>query len=296
MDFFLQPDHLGPTKPLEIPEDEYHLLVKSKKVLNAAFSMEENFDLLIGNYIEMETSAVNLATVHMVREMYEYHEMFESRAEMNRRAVNLLTSARLYVDQIFSRVKQCGGDRKAVEAKCHAEYDNAFEYRFMEAIRNHVQHSGSAVHSLSIGGERDRDTNNRIHSLGVFSQKSYLAADGGFKGSVLAECPEEIDFMACARRYLSGLGDLHEFARQVVSKQVSDARVAYQSAIDKYQEFSGEKPIGLSAFSSALGRKEGTSVFLNWDDVRRKLEARNHSLKNLHKTIISSVDLKKFRE
>lgn len=297
MEYFLQPDHLGPSKPFEISEDEYHLLIKSKAILNAAFSLEENFDLLLGNYIEMENSAVNLATVHMVRNMYDYHETFETRAEMNRRAVNLLTSARLYVDQILSRVRQCGGDRDAVEAKCHAEYDGAFEYRFMEAIRNHVQHSGSAVHSLSIGGERDAGTTNRIYSLGVFSQKKYLVVDGSFKKSVLAECPEEVDFLACARRYLSALSELHEFARQAISKQVSDARSAFQDAIDKYKDFSEEKKSpGLNAFSEALGRKDGVAIFLEWDDVRIKLEARNRSVKNLHKAIISSVGLRNFRE
>lgn len=296
MEYFLQPAILAPTKPMEILEDEYHLLVKSKEVLNAAFSLEENFDLLLGNYIEMENSALSFATVHMVRHLHAYHEMFETRAEMNRRGVNFLTSARLYVDQILSRVGECGGDRDAVKARRSAEYDGAFEYRFMEAIRNHVQHSGSAVHSLSIGGERDADITNRIFSLGVYSQKRYLAADKEFKKAVLAECPDQIDFLACARRYLSGLSDLHEFARQVTSKQVADARAAFRSAIDKYKEFTGGPAIALNAYSSSLGREDGTSIFLDWDDVRIKLEARNRNVKNLDKSIISSVNLKKFRE
>lgn len=134
-------------------------------------------------------------------------------------------------------------------------------------------------------------------ALGVYSQRSYLAADGGFKKSVLAECHEKIDFMGCARRYLAGLGDVHEFARQVISAQVSDARAAYQSAIDKYKEFTGEERTpGLCACSSALGRKEGTAIFLEWDDVRIKLKARNHSLKNLDTAVISSVGLAKIRK
>lgn len=296
MEYFLQPAILAPTKPLEISEDEYHALVKSRAVLNAAFSLEENFDLLLGNYIEMENSALAFATVHMVRTLHAYHEMFETRAEMNRRGVNFLTSARLYVDQILSRVGECGGDRDAVKARRSAEYDGAFEYRFMEAIRNHVQHSGSAVHSLSIGGERDADTTNRIYALGVYSQRRYLAADKDFKKVVLAECPDQIDFLACARRYLSGLSDLHEFARQVISKQVEDARSAFQSAIERYKEFTGASAVALTAYSASQGRKEGTAIFLDWDDVRIKLEGRNRNVKNLQKTVISSVGLKKIRD
>lgn len=295
MEYYLQPGILAPTKALGITKEEYDTLVKSRLVLNAVFSLEENFDLLLGNYIELENSALNFATVHMVRNLHAYDEMFETRAEMNRRAVNFLTSARLYVDQIVSRVGECGGDRDAVKARRSAEYDAAFEYRFMEAIRNHVQHSGSAVHSLSIGGERDPETTNRIFSLGVYSQKRYLMLDKEFKKTVLADCPDQIDFLACARRYLTGLSDLHEFARQVISKLVDDARAAFLSSISRYKEFSGASGLALNAYSSEFGRKEGTAIFLDWDDVRVKLEARNGNLTNLQKSVVSSVGLKQLR-
>jgi hypothetical protein len=296
MQYFLQPAVLSPTEPLEITEDDYTFLVKSKKVLNAIFSLEENFELLLGNYIELENSALSFATTHMVRHLHAYDEMFETRAEMNRRAVNFLTAARLYNDQILSRVRECGGDQDAVKTRRSAEYEGTFEYRFMEAIRNHVQHSGSAVHSLSIGGERDADIKNRIFSLGVYSLKSELASDGDFKKSVLAECPEQIDFLACSRRYLSGLSDLHEFARQITSKLVGSARASFLDAILQYKEFSKESGLALNAYSSVLGRKKGISILLEWDDVRIKLEARNRNVSNVHKSIISNANLKKFRE
>jgi hypothetical protein len=153
MDYYLQPAFLAPPPSMEITEGEYQDLLSSRIVLNAAFSLEENYDLLIGNYLELENSALALATTTMVRQSHEYHDMFELTSELNRRAVNFLSSARLFVDQILQRVRACGGERSGIEKHFNKEYDDAFEYRFMEALRNHVQHSGSAVHGLSFGGQ-----------------------------------------------------------------------------------------------------------------------------------------------
>src|SRR5689334_12950264 len=96
---YLQPAYLSAPPPLNITEEEYALLKQSRQVLNAAFSFEENYDLLIGNYLEFESSALSLTTASVARQLYEYQEMFELKAEMNRRAVNFLSSARLFVDQ-----------------------------------------------------------------------------------------------------------------------------------------------------------------------------------------------------
>ena len=153
MDFYLQPALLSAPSPMEISEAEYLSLHDARKVLNAAFSFEENFDLLVGNYIEIENSALTLTTATMARQLYEYDEMFELTSEMNRRAVNFLCTARLFVDQIRQRIGACGGDSAAIKKRISDAYDAAFEYRFMEALRNHVQHSGSAIHGLSFGGD-----------------------------------------------------------------------------------------------------------------------------------------------
>jgi hypothetical protein len=83
---YLQPALLAPPPPLAIEEAEFLALQQARPILNAAFSFEENYDLLVGNYVEFENSALSLATSSMARHLWEYHEMFELRAEMNRRA------------------------------------------------------------------------------------------------------------------------------------------------------------------------------------------------------------------
>jgi len=290
---YLQLDLLSPPPPLEITEAEFLSLKHSRLILNAAFTFEENYDLLVGNYLEFENSALSLTTSAMARQLNEYHEVFELRAELNRRAVNFLSSARLYVDQLLQRVKECGGNKEDVKTRRSAEYDNFFEYRFMEALRNHVQHSGSAVHSSYVDASwiPPGKLSRQEFALKAFTHKCFLALDPTFKPPVLKECPEKVDTLGATRRYLESLNAVHEFARCSIEKSIAEARSSFEDAIKKYVAFTGESPIGLTAYASSDRDpiNEKFPIFLDWDDVRIKLSLRNRSLVNLSKRVISSV-------
>ena len=288
---YLQLDHLSPSPPLEIEEAEYSLLLQSRPVLNAAFSFEENYDLLIGNYIELENAALSHAAESMVRQRHDYHDLFEVRAEINRRVVNFLSAARLFVDQLPQHIEQCGGEKDELKAKLSSEYDASFAYRFMEALRNHVQHSGSAVHTLSIGSkwQPPRERRKIVFNLQAFTQKRFLLLDKTFKKATLAECPERVEVLVATRRYLESLSAVHDFARQQIEEPVAKARSAFAEAIDRYKQFSKESTIGLTAYPPGeRDPSNGVAVFLNWDDVRIKLSQRNLNLRNLSKSTVSS--------
>lgn len=292
MKHYLQPALLAPPPVLEISEEEYLSLKRSRPILNSAFSFEENYDLLVGNYLEFENSALSITTNAMARQLLEYHDMFKLRAEMNRRAVNFLSSARLFVDQLPQKVRECGGDGDAIKRGLSAEYDLCFEYRFMEALRNHVQHSGSAVHGLNVGGrwEPPEDKTRNEYSLGVFTQRKFLELDQTFKKSVLKECPDKVDVLKATRRYLESLSAVHETARKSLEKSVEEARHSTQAAIEKYVKFSASRSIGLTAFTSSISDPlTAFPVFLEWDDVRIKLSMRNRALTNLSKRVISNA-------
>lgn len=289
---FLQPALLSPPPALEISEAEYRQLYHARPILNAAFSFEENYDLLVGNYLDLENTALTITTASIARRKFEYQDMFELKAEMNRRAVNFLSSARLFVDQILQRVGQAGGDKAEVKRVLSKEYDDYFEYRFMEALRNHVQHSGSAVHSFTVGGKwipPGKKSRNEF-SLEVMTLREHLKLDVQFKKEVLAECPGKVNFLGATRRYLESISAVHEFARDNMSTSVGEARDAFEAAIKKYVDFSGASPIGLTAFASSEREPSNQiPVFLNWDDVRKKLSERNRNLTNLSKSVVSSV-------
>lgn len=289
MDYFLKRAVLAPSIMLEISQQRYDEIKKATQILSAAFALEETYDLLVGNFIELETSALSLAAKSMMQAPHHYDEMFELNAQMNRRAVNFLTTAKMFVDQLQQRIGTCGGDKAAAKAETSKHYDMLFEYRFMEALRNHAQHSGSAVHSLSFGGrwgppgKREK----MVFATEVRTQRRFLELDPSFKKAVLLECPESVDFLDAARNYLAALSQVHQHARDQIDTQVCSARATIEDVIAVYASHEADT-LGLTAYNCTESSAEKTAVFLDWDNVRLKLVARNLMNLTLGRRVVSS--------
>ncbi len=148
---------LGPRQELEIDKECFDFLKQARHILLEAFALEEKYEILISNYLELEQQIVRQAVVAQIRTQSDYSEYFEFRMVFNVTLVNLLTAARLYVDQFPRHVRDCLADENQLalaESWLKQAYDSAFEYRFMEALRNHVQHNGVPLHSWSVGTEK----------------------------------------------------------------------------------------------------------------------------------------------
>ncbi len=81
---------------------------------------------------------------------------------MNCRMMNLLSSARLYVDQVPQDLHAIYGNSSKHAATfkecCSKQYDSSFAYRVLEALGNYAQHRGLSVHAMNLSFERE-DTN-----------------------------------------------------------------------------------------------------------------------------------------
>ncbi len=290
MDFYLRRAVLDASIKLEISQQQYEEIKNARHILSVAFSFEETYDLLVGNFIELESSALGMAAKSMMQIPRQYVEMFELNAEMNRRAINFLTTAKMFVDQLLQRVGACGGAKESAKAETSKHYDATFEYRFMEALRNHVQHSGSAVHQLSFrrqwgpAGQREKMNCTTM----VMTHKNFLELDPSFKKAVLQECPDSVDFLDAARKYLSALSQIHEHSRSQIEPQVSKSRKIIEDVISYYTEHDASA-LALTAYNDTEPSAEKVPVFLDWDDVRLKLAERNIAQPALAKLVISST-------
>lgn len=146
MKYLLRKSVLGVVPEIEIAEKQYAEYEQARNILSNAFAIEEKYEILISNYLDFEKEILNKSAQHMVREHLEYDEFFEVRLGLNIHLVNVLTAARMYVDQMGRHVREClpGGPdtTQAVKDLFSKEYDEKKEYRFMEALRNYVQHRG----------------------------------------------------------------------------------------------------------------------------------------------------------
>lgn len=208
--------------------------------------------------------------------------------------MNLLTSARLYEDQLASHLSACLPGENDIKERAKmlftTEHDNHFEYRFMEALRNHVQHSDTAVHGVTRGSRWTAlDEDGLLEFSASFStNKELLLADGHFKKQVLEEMPGEVDLGLASRCYVECISAIHSHARDLIRAPVNDARASIQDAINEYSTVCKKPFVGLYAYGFSGDEKTSeVAIFLDWDNIRIRLENRNIQLVNLKKRYIT---------
>jgi hypothetical protein len=194
----------------------------------------------------------------------------------------------------YSSLSDCATEpekaRSEFKQRTHAHYDATFGYRFLEALRNHVQHCGLAVHSLSLRKKWIGEGENRELELSIqpFAERHYLGSDTGFKATILREMHEKVVLTLVIREYLQCIGDLHKLVRSHVAERVKVARQTIQGHLSNYAKASDGSTIGLTAFRTGhQGQQESVPLLLDWDDVRVKLVSRNSGLVALGRHVVT---------
>ncbi|HHB1596369.1 TPA: hypothetical protein ACN976_004559, partial [Vibrio campbellii] len=213
MQFKLKTWALGSFPEIEISNEQFQSLYQSAEVLKAAMAIEEKYELVISNFLDLEKDSLAVSSDYMVRRSNNYSEFFDIRSTFNRRIVNLLTSTKLYIDQIQQHVKICNPELTAcVKNEFSKEYDTLFEYRFMEALRNYVQHRGLAVHLVSHPAKWIEDDESLLEfQTKIYTQKTNLEGDKAFKKSVALEMPDKVELILSSRKYISAISRVHSF-------------------------------------------------------------------------------------
>lgn len=284
---------------MEISAEEYSLLEKARSVLSNALAIEEKYEILVANFLDLEKKLLHIAATNIVRETLNYSDLFEIRSVLNIRFVNLLTAARLYLDQLPQDVGDCVPENcKAVDlvkAQCSREHDEHFEYRFMEALRNHVQHRGIPIHLIRQDPRRTSFGDDELTevTVDIVAQRRYLEEDEKFKKAVLDEISEDVDLKAASRHYVESLSTINEFARELIAQSVKSARATIEAAHKRYAEVYPESLTGISASAIAEnGQVSSVPLLLDWDDVRIELQMRNTRLRNLRKRYVTGRTMK----
>lgn len=291
---------LGKTIILPLDEAQFETLKTSQHILTSAKAIEEKYDLLISNFLELEKELLTQVAQQMVFIQNSYNDIHDMISVFNRRVINLLTSTKLYYDQIEKHVRTCqhGCESSGNLAKSYfsEEYDIHQEYRFMEALRNHVQHYGLAVHSLSLPsrwiGEDDRKQ--MINTIRLFSLKDELNKNEKFKKSVFNEIEEKTDLVRAIRVYVGSFSNVHDKIRKLIECNITEARECIQNMINRYKDSNNGDAIGIYAYSikSDIPSEqivEKFSVILDWDDVRIRLKNKNMPFPNINKWHVSGI-------
>jgi len=293
MEHFLAWDTLANYPRLAIDSQRFLLLKRSRDILAEALELEEEYEMMISSYIDLEKEFMNVSISHMVRS-HNVHNVYlhfcDTRLALNRRLMNLLTSVRLYLDDLTAHCSACLPEQSEIEQQVESlrstEYQKNFDYRFMEALRNYIQHYGIAVHQVMFqqrATASDLDINGLFEfSSSFWAEKKLIASDGHFKKPILDEMPDRVELISASRGYIEALSSIHNNVRQMTSKSVNEARPLIQTAIDDYRAVYKKDLVGLNAYVfDGKTKIDEIPIFLIGDDIRIQLEKRNRQLVNL---------------
>jgi hypothetical protein len=296
--FFMRQKILAKTVALKIEEIDFYKLKTSREVLISAKAIEEKYDLLINNFLELEKEILCQLAQEMIISNDTYHDFYDIQSILDRRVINLLTSTKLYYDQIEKHVRICmnGDNDFGKKAKCYFsdEYDAHFEYRFMEALRNHVQHYGLAVHSISLPSTWTGEDalKKLIYRIELYANRKEISLNKDFKTAVFREMPEKVELVKAIRIYVGCLSKVHKRIRDLIQKNVSSARDNIEYNIQRYKESNSGDYIGLYAYMVASDDPksepiEEFPILLDWDNVRLNLIRKNHPISNIDRWHVS---------
>lgn len=213
---------------VEITSTVYANLVAAMQRIHLATDVEEKLDLLLENYLEYERELLNLGLQSSLFTSIDDHRFFREAQLINRRIANLLTAARMYIDQVKHSVsKYFNSDHGPdVAALLSAQYDQHLEYRIAEALRNYTQHRALPVHRIRWPFQwENRNSPDQRLRFSVIPSISLeeLINEGEFKATVLRELQESgkeyFSLTPILRRYVECLASVHAEVRRCLSHQ-----------------------------------------------------------------------------
>lgn len=277
---------------IELTEPEYSTIVTAMHRIYIANDIEEKLDLLLENFLEYERDLLSLSLRSSLFTEFDDHSVALERQLINRRVVNLLSTARMYIDQVCHSVSQLLPPDSELDLKklFSAEYDDHLEYRVAENLRNYSQHRAFPVHQVAWPSAwEEMDSESRRMRFGLVPSISLdeLEAEGGFKASVLKELKDSgkthFSLTLILRRYVESLATVHTQVRASISDQTAKDYQVVQAALKRASQEFTDGLVGLVVSKGTDPVHVVEHHFVNEKSWTRRefLVKKNSVLKNL---------------
>jgi hypothetical protein len=285
---------------IEISREKFEDIKQCTATLSAALAVEEKYELITCNYVEYEQDLLNCALAHQLRFSADYIDMFDEITKFNRRITNILTSTRMYMDHMPRHLRKClpAEDKAELElflkGLTHREYDAYFEYAFLEALRNHLQHAGLCVSQVTLDNRNyPVDDGGRLweNRTLVFTDKKLLEGNPEFKKFVLNKMPDKVELTTAIRVYIGCISRIHDKIRNRIQTSVDAARASLEETLKNYSDqcASPTKMVHANRYSPTQDTpEEVVLIFFEWDNIRIKLQNKNMRKSNLSRHYVSN--------
>lgn len=282
MKYALRVMALGHSNLITLESSEYGKIKESREVLSLFAKFTENYRIVLDAYERVEDAIHQVSISNLLHGFGGYSESLQRRIHLNSALIGYLASARYFLDSSDKILPKLISETKSEEfvAFRASIYDNSKEYRFIEALRNYVQHRDLPIDSLKhnnfIEETDNREDSDLVTSISLLASREKLSSDNKFKREVLEGMPELIDIIQCLRAHMARLWSMHDRITKNHSDIASSARTEIEAQIERYKREIGGTVLGLHAVEATDSDEieEKVPLLLDWDDAR--LESLKH--------------------
>ena len=284
---------------LKLTQAKFEALRAAKNNLVIILSIEEKLTLLLENYVDFEQELLSRTLNSIVFRPDSWSAVMAEIHAYNRRVVNLLTTCRLYLDQVQHDLSVIYGSGSTVARDVNATrsemYDSSLGYRTMEALRNYVQHRGLPVYSITHRATHaPREGKNLVANVMIpYLNVARIKEDGGFKAGVLRELDglgEKIDIRPLVREYVEGIGKVHTCVRASTYSDVVSWDRLLEGVRSRFAAVfkEPEEQLTLVARSDKGHDPEEVQIFKDLITRRKWLEQRTAHLTHYSRQVVTN--------
>lgn len=256
------------------------------------------------NHADFERDLLDMALRHSLFPGRDPQFMTDDRHVVSRRLVNLLSTAKLYVDQLQHDLSRAYGHGSALLTEgrqlLSREYHTSLGYRVIEAVRNHTQHRDLPVQRIHYPMRLIEGSPPMWRcSVGASLDIRTLQDDPKFKRSVLedlrplASDEQSVEVAPLVREYVQSIGRVQMRVRELIAPDLGAADALIVDARDRARL--AAQGTSLAGLSIVRRDEDGRSHGWEWVsteliDRRKELQKKNSHLDSLTRRYVSSID------
>lgn len=160
--WFISEDFIGGSET-SITEEKFAEIECAHFEMMSLWNIETNFDVLAKSFVELEKYLLNTsANYEFSFDHNQDANVFFGEAVnmMNVRMLTFLTASRVFNDSAHKNIKRIfKGNDSLYRSTFSKSYDEYFEYRIMDQLRNYAIHHDLPIDNLSLSGSWERGDN-----------------------------------------------------------------------------------------------------------------------------------------
>jgi len=250
----------GPSPEVVITQKDFAAIAQARRCLVESTSFEEKFYAVCEYYRDIERHAFDAALNHMLYTEASAAQRHHTAFQFGRLVAAFLAGARLYTETAYGGLRDASGNalkEATVRAVASGQYDNSFYYRFMEELRNYVQHNEFPVQLYRYGTKT-------VDGLQHFSSRFFFTLDeensSRIKAKVrreLAASHREVDLRQAARSYFSSLCTMHAEYQRLLKPFCDESEKLLKSWLHRWKS---EVPATTTVFGVDAIQRDGETV------------------------------------